>query len=431
MEGSMKVVMVRKRKSGPPMYEIRFRYKDPRSGTVARFRRRYALQRREAEELGHALQGAARSGRLAEVLDAAESPSTRAPGKQEDGKDVEDSKEDTPIVEFLWHWYELYAPENKPAERTNKEEVIRLHLAPFFDGYRVGGVTSEDVQAFKRWMEAQPNGRGGTYAPRSINKCLTALKTAYTSAVAWGYAASNPVRGVKMVKVMETDDDFENYLDEVEVRAYLEVVRDRYPQWYAQVLTLVSTGMRLGESFGLEKRDLHWRQETISIMRTVDAKGNVHSPKSGRSRTIQVHGEVLRILREHCKKTTGSMIVFPNAEGRRYRDGNSLRRPHKAAVELVGVTKNVTLHGLRHSAGTLLASQGANEEQIRRFLGHASTKMVQRYMHLGRKHDRRTANLLAEAIGLVLPNEAEEEFRGQCNVNSLSPDAGRSGSGLK
>jgi len=52
------------------------------------------------------------------------------------------------------------------------------------------------------------------------------------------------------------------------------------------------------------------------------------------------------------------------------------------------ISKNVTLHGLRHSIATHLLQSGMDIEEIAKFLGHSSLASTQIYTHIINEHDR-------------------------------------------
>ena len=51
-------------------------------------------------------------------------------------------------------------------------------------------------------------------------------------------------------------------------------------------------------------------------------------------------------------------------------------------MQRANITKNVTLHGLRHSIATHLLQSGMDIEAIAKFLGHASLESTQIYTHI-------------------------------------------------
>jgi integrase len=90
-----------------------------------------------------------------------------------------------------------------------------------------------------------------------------------------------------------------------------------------------------------------------------------------------VHGEALRLLREHGKvRRLNDDRVFVSVKGKQYRYADAF----DAACEAANV-KNFTFHDLRHSAATYLAREGATEQQLKA-IGGWKSNVVSRYVHL-------------------------------------------------
>jgi integrase len=68
--------------------------------------------------------------------------------------------------------------------------------------------------------------------------------------------------------------------------------------------------------------------------------------------------------------------VFVSAKGKQYR----YHEPFVAACEAAKVA-DFTFHGLRHSAATYLAREGATEQQLKA-IGGWKSNVVSRYVHL-------------------------------------------------
>lgn len=114
--------------------------------------------------------------------------------------------------------------------------------------------------------------------------------------------------------------------------------------------------------------------------RDVDLKEGrlyLRKTKNAQPRTAWVHGEALRMLREHGKvRKLGDDRVFASVTGKRYRYDKPFGEACKAAD-----VENFTFHGLRHSAATYLAREGATEQQLKAIGGWKSS-VVSRYVHL-------------------------------------------------
>ena len=100
--------------------------------------------------------------------------------------------------------------------------------------------------------------------------------------------------------------------------------------------------------------------------------------KNGQPRVIWVHGEALRLLKEHGKvHRLDDDHVFLGATPRSRYDYHT---PFKAACAAAGV-RDFRFHDLRHSAATYLAREGATEQQLKA-IGGWKSNVVSRYVHL-------------------------------------------------
>jgi len=62
--------------------------------------------------------------------------------------------------------------------------------------------------------------------------------------------------------------------------------------------------------------------------------------------------------------------------------------------------KKIRLHDLRHSVGSLLATNNVNLRQIQDFLGHGSIKSTERYSHLQYENKESSIGIINNAIGI-------------------------------
>ena len=69
-------------------------------------------------------------------------------------------------------------------------------------------------------------------------------------------------------------------------------------------------------------------------------------------------------------------LVFPNAVGRPLERQNLMRRSFKPLLAKAGLP-DIPFHGLRHSAATLLLSEGVHQRIVQERLGHSSSAITQ------------------------------------------------------
>ena len=153
------------------------------------------------------------------------------------------------------------------------------------------------------------------------------------------------------------------------------------PDFYTQFLCLFMTGLRLGESLGLEWDDL--QERSMCVARTVDSQtGNVGTPKGGKSRNVDMNVELIEALRrwkvrqaeKALKEGRGGELparVFPmpSAKSGAWR----VRAVFKRVLKKAGLPDYFSPHCCRHSyASILLSEDGGRLLYVQEQLGHAS-----------------------------------------------------------
>lgn len=145
------------------------------------------------------------------------------------------------------------------------------------------------------------------------------------------------------------------------------------------------TGMRRGELFGLEWKDIDVDRGFI----------NIRDPKSGVDQVIPMNEPARSLLALHEK--TESPYVFPGQRGeKRVTAQIAVNRIKKHA----GLPKEFRpLHGLRHTYASMLASSGQVDMYVlQRLLTHKSPLMTQRYAHLRDEALKRASDLAGDII---------------------------------
>lgn len=148
------------------------------------------------------------------------------------------------------------------------------------------------------------------------------------------------------------------------------------------IATAIYTGMRKGELYGLRWSAVSFDESCIKVERSYAT-----SPKSGESRLIPIHSELLPYLNRWQKESpvTPQQLVFPVLQRAGYGMGRS-----DDGLELVTLLASVGItachrpwHAFRHTFATLLCEAGASRDAIERLLGHtlSGSRMTARYLH--------------------------------------------------
>ncbi len=167
-------------------------------------------------------------------------------------------------------------------------------------------------------------------------------------------------------------------------------------KWLGHViLALAHLGVRISELVGLRWSDIHLESGMIHIAderssRRKGKAGTARTTKGRRSRSIPIHPRLRKAIESLGPNSSG--FVFRDANGKALCPGRVLKLFIREVIEPLKnefptpAGENGFEHGRLHSFRHFFCSQaflgGASEGEIREWLGHANSRMVERYRHL-------------------------------------------------
>ena len=199
-----------------------------------------------------------------------------------------------------------------------------------------------------------------------------------------------------------------------EVRRLIHIL----PAPYDLMAKLIyGAGLRLSEGISIRVRDLDFENERITV----------HGGKGDKDRVslfpVAVHADVkaqlkhVRKLYEEDRRLNKPGVPLPQALSRKYRGGglewswfwlfpsprlsidprtgdtyrmhlypSTLQKHIKTAVQQLGLTKNATVHSLRHSFATHLIEAGYDIRTVQELLGHSNVNTTMIYTHVAVKN---------------------------------------------
>ena len=103
--------------------------------------------------------------------------------------------------------------------------------------------------------------------------------------------------------------------------------------------------------------------------------------------------KTLVLLRKYFKEYKPKEWLFEGEGGGQYTD-SSIYKIFKTALAAAKITKNVSIHSLRHSFATHLLENGTDLRYIQSLLGHSSSKTTEIYTHITTKGFEKIENPL-------------------------------------
>ena len=294
--------------------------------------------------------------------------------------------------------------EKAESTRYVDEGRINRHLRPTLGKVMLRELSPDQVRkafasirdgktavSVKTKARGRANVKGGEGAARMAIRVLRAV---INWAIGEGYTDANPAQRIEI----GTDGNRDTILATADQYAALFRALDtlqaqrKVPGSAADAIRVLAlTGARRNEIAALTWRQVDLRQGLLILPPGAHKTGR----RTGKPRTIPLNSAARAIIAAREEGTPGD-YVFPPSHG----DGPvslSSRLWGKIRKE-ADLPDGISNHSLRHSLGTLMATQGAEAAQIMEALGHAQLSTAQRYVHMAK--DARVALMEKHTAGI-------------------------------
>jgi integrase len=320
--------------------------------------------------------------------------------RSQDSENLEKIK----LADYLLEWLDNEHKHNIAHSTYKRYRSLSVnHINPLIGSYQIGKLTPKIIN----WLLSQMRSSGQSV--RSLQQARALLSIALGEAENLGSIQSNPVRKVKNPQLAERQI---SPLTLEEVKRLLNTYEGTYLS--ARLHLALICGLRQGEALGLCWKDVDLETGLIQIrtqIQIIDGKQSFSSLKTERSRRSLVLTESTRkafiahksLVEEMFIKSDGNWqdwdLVFPRNNGTP-RSAQTDYDEWQKALKLCGVAPK-RLHDARHTAATLMYSQGIGIETISRTLGHSSSAITSRlYVHSAEEPLRNASQLM----NLILKN---------------------------
>ena len=181
-------------------------------------------------------------------------------------------------------------------------------------------------------------------------------------------AIVRPQREKTLPKTMKYEEA-QNMLKTLQFKEYRSAKRD-----YALISFVMYTGVRREELVRLKWRNLDFYDKIVRI----DGKGK-------KQRLLPLHEELINQLKEYrgflrSEYQQEDRPLFPNLQGEQM-STQGAHRIMKKALHLANLSKDFSLHKLRHTFATTLMRGKTDLRTIQELLGHESLASTQIYTH--------------------------------------------------
>ncbi len=295
--------------------------------------------------------------------------------------------------------------EHATAKLKNGEKSVARVKAiwkPFLTK-RISEITASEIDRFR---DKRIN---AGVAPATVNRDVAALSGVFSHWVKHNKGAAHPLADLEPLGV--ADDETVRYLTPAETTRLRQALADRDAQaakertsankWRADrgrdlmpkitgysdhitpmVLLSLNTGMRQGELFSLAWESVDLSLKTITVLAS-HSKGN-------NTRVIPLNAEALAVLTTIKPEHAKGLVFKSPVTGERF---NNVKKAWAEVTKDAGLP-DLRWHDLRHDFASQLVMKGAPLFTVQKLLGHANSRMTQRYAKLA-------PSTLADAVNLL------------------------------
>ena len=300
-------------------------------------------------------------------------------------RDVGIDSENMTVGGYLDRWLVAIKDTIRTGSWKQYEMIVRLHIKPTLGKVRLEKLNALQVQSFYR--ERLDAG----LSPRRVQYVHVTVRKALKDAVRWRLITYNVADAVTPPRPAKPEI---TPLNAEQVKVLLAAGRgDRLEALYVLAVT---TGMRIGEMFGLKWSDVDLDAGTLQVRRTAAPDGTTNAPKTASSRrTVRLSRLAVQALTRHPRSAEW---VFASAAGTPIGVCNFHKNSWRPLLKRAGLP-HARVHDLRHTAATLMLSRGVPVKVVSEMLGHADVSTtLSIYAHVLPDMQSKAADAMDDAL---------------------------------
>jgi integrase len=331
------------------------------------------------------------------------------------------------VAQFLHDWLTAVKSDVAPSTFVSYKSMVRLHLIPFLGSRRLSDLSAMHVQQLKDellqcvvtsgpgvalFVEGSPVPDPRHLSSSTVRYCLKVLRMALDHACKLDLVPRNVALLVDFPKVEHAE--IEPFTPEQAMK-FVEACKGHRLGALFSVATAI--GLRKGESLALKWSTIDFERGTLAVRLALqrlkmpgEEKGHLllREPKRCSKRTINLPRVCVSALLEHRaiqeqeKRLAGTRwqetdYVFTTGIGTPMEPRN-LERAYREILAIAGL-QHIRLHDLRHTAATLLLTQGVHPRVVMELLGHSQIAITMNtYSHVVPALRKEAANQMDAAL---------------------------------
>lgn len=215
----------------------------------------------------------------------------------------------------------------------------------------------------------------------SVNTNISALKSFYKYLLIEGVITKSPLDQLDSIKQTKKIPDS---ISKEEIIKFLDIDLNTPLDYRNKAMfeLIYGAGLRVSEAVNLKLNDVDLHMATLKVMGKGRKERVVPIGDYALAYLIKyINEERSKILNHH----KSDFVFISNKETKHGLTREQFFRIVDARKKVVGITKDMSPHTLRHSFATHLLDSGADLRSIQELLGHSSIATTQIYTHMSKE----------------------------------------------
>lgn len=295
------------------------------------------------------------------------------------------------LNEYFLEWINTYKKPIVSRNTYSKYITSYKSLNKYFNNLLLSDLTKKKYQKIL-------NIYAETHAPATTSKFNNHIKQAVSEAVEEKIILKNFAEGAIISgtdNIKNPNEKFINYNDVQKLVEYFNLKASAKNPSYYMIILAFASGLRYAELWGLTWNDIDFNNGLINVNKTFDYKektGFLPTKNKSSNRTVPIDQNTLDILlryREEQKKlffefniqNKYNLVFYHYIEG--IFSNNSINKSLRRAQTNLGINTRISMHGARHTYGSILIYKGIDIAVVSQLLGHKDISTTERvYLHV-------------------------------------------------
>lgn len=289
------------------------------------------------------------------------------------------------FTELAQMFLDKYAKNNlSDTTIINYKYQLNKHILPDIGHYKINALKKLHVQDLANKLCEEYN-----FASKTIKNDIKLISSILEKGIEWELLQSNVAHKVAIPNNKNKPKKEQEIYNNEEIKLLFDALNKADDPFKTMVYVSFYTGARRGEVLALRWKDIDFNNNIIHIqqnkVRTVNGT-TFKETKNKRSREFVAPEVLMKKLKEFYNNQSKEDLLFNVYPATYSRQWSNFVKDNNL--------KYITLHDLRHTNGSLLASKGVDIVTIAKRLGHLPATASAYYLHAVSEEDKKASQKL-------------------------------------